>query len=245
MPKISVIIPCYNQEPYIAECIESVLAQTFTDYEIIVINDGSTDNSAQIVSKYMTNYPQIKLINQSNQGVIAARNNAISQAKGYYIYPLDGDDKIHPKCLETLYAAKDNADVISSEVELFGEKNERLQLRRPTKMNMIKSNQVVCSALYKKSDWEIYGGYDANMKNGLEDWEFWLNFIEDNKTFYRVGRVLLYYRCYATSRNNTISSKRKKELKQYIRSKHKKLYTLKMRLFLSLLKLCPKKWFKA
>ena len=101
---------------------------------------------------------------------------------------------------------------------------------------MIKSNQIVCSSLYKKSDWEKYGGYDSRMKHGLEDWEFWLNFVEDNKTILRVGDVLLYYRSYATSRNNTIPPERKKELKKYIRAKHKKLYTFKNRLLLCMMK---------
>ena len=115
MPKISVIIPCYNQEKYIAEAIESVLAQTFESFEIIVVNDGSKDQSLEIIKSYTSKYPnKISCIDQENQGVIASRNNAITQAKGEYIFPLDGDDKIASDCLEKLYNAMINnkGDVI-------------------------------------------------------------------------------------------------------------------------------------
>lgn len=101
--KISVIVPCYNQEKYIKECLDSLVSQTFKDYEVIVIDDGSTDDSAEIVNEYVKHNKNIRLIRQANQGVVVARNNAIKQAQGTYIYPLDADDKIAPTCLERLY----------------------------------------------------------------------------------------------------------------------------------------------
>lgn len=87
--KISVIVPCYNQEKYIKECLDSLVSQTFKDYEVIVIDDGSTDDSAEIVNEYVKHNKNIRLIRQANQGVVVARNNAIKQAQGTYIYPLD------------------------------------------------------------------------------------------------------------------------------------------------------------
>lgn len=94
MPEISVIVPCYNQEKYIAECLDSVLAQTFKDYEIIVVNDGSIDNSLEVIKRYADKYDCITVIDQKNAGVVAARNTAIERAKGKYIYPLDGMIKL-------------------------------------------------------------------------------------------------------------------------------------------------------
>lgn len=85
--KISVIVPCYNQEKYIKECLDSLVSQTFKDYEVIVIDDGSTDDSAEIVNEYVKHNKNIRLIRQANQGVVVARNNAIKQAQGTYIYP--------------------------------------------------------------------------------------------------------------------------------------------------------------
>ena len=233
MPKISVIIPCYNQEKYIAECLDSVLAQTFDDFEAIVVNDGSKDNSLDIIKEYASKHPdKIRYIDQQNQGVVIARNIAISQAKGKYIYPLDGDDKIASDCLEKLHDAMINnkGDVIYCNVELFGDETGIFNLSAPTKFNMCIQNRVCVSALYKKADWEKYGGYDEIMKKGLEDWEFWLNFIEDNKSFYKVNESLFFYRILNASRNHSIDERINKELIKIIRNKHRKLFNWKVRL---------------
>lgn len=127
MPKVSVIVPCYNQSKYITECLDSVLAQTFTDYEVIVVNDGSTDNSSQIIRQYIQKYENFKLIEQPNHGVVIARNNAIIQAAGEYIYPLDADDKIAPECLEKLYNAmiSGKGDIILHELCNLEKKREK------------------------------------------------------------------------------------------------------------------------
>ncbi len=233
MVQISVIIACYNQENYIAEALDSALGQTFKDFEIVVINDGSIDNSASVIKSYVQKYPQIiRYIEQSNQGVIAARNNAITQAKGKYIFPLDGDDKIAPDCLEKLYKAMihHQGDVIYCNVEYFGNKTDRMETLAPTKFNMCLCNRVCVSALYRKSDWEQYGGYDQIMGKGLEDWEFWLNFVEDNKCFYKVDEVLFFYRISDASRNNSIPKSSGKELVRLIRQKHKKLFGWRFKL---------------
>ena len=134
MPQISVVIPCYNQARYIAECLDSVVAQTFKDYEVIIVNDGSTDNSLEIIKQYIDRYKNFLLLNQSNQGVVFARNNAISKAKGKYIYPLDADDKIASECLEKLYNAIINGkgDIITSRVLKFGKETGEMVLRSPT-----------------------------------------------------------------------------------------------------------------
>ena len=227
MVKISVIIPCYNQEKYIEEAIESVLHQTFKDFEIIVVNDGSSDNSLSIIKKYAEKYVNvISYINQSNQGVIAARNNAIAKSCGEYIFPLDGDDKIAPTCLQKLYDAmiKGKGDVICCEGMHWGSINRKFEYAKPTKFNMSLRNQVCVSALYKKEDWQKYGGYDEIMRAGLEDWDFWLNFIEDNKRFYRVKEVLFFYRTVNVSRNSKIDIDLRKQLDNIVKNKHKRLY---------------------
>ena len=222
MVKITVIIPCYNQGEYIAECLGSVIEQTFTDWEAIVVNDGSIDNSLAIIEEYAKKDKRIKILNQTNQGVIVARNNAIKEAKGEFIYPLDGDDKIAPECLELLYKAflDGKGDVVYSEVEYFGNKSGIMLLKNPTKFNMLKSNCLTISALFKKSDALKYGGYDPKMKDGLEDWEFWFNFLCGNKKFYKVHEVLFFYRQSVSSRNNSFDFIKMLELRNYIFNKH-------------------------
>lgn len=230
MVQISVIIPCYNQEKYIAEALDSVLEQTFKDFEIIVINDGSTDNSANIIKSYVKKHPQIiRYIGQRNQGVIAARNNAIAKAQGEYIFPLDGDDKIAPNCLSKLYEAMINkqGDVIYCDGEYFGERSGKIIHLKPSKFNMTLGNHVFVSSLYRKSDWTKYGGYDEIMKDGYEDWEFWLNFVEENKRFHKIDKTLFFYRILNTSRNSKVKKILLRQLTQKIKIKHPKLFDSK------------------
>jgi glycosyltransferase involved in cell wall biosynthesis len=101
--KFSIIIPVYNVEKYLRECLESVVNQTFTDFEVICINDGSTDNSLKILEEYKKNYGlQITIISQDNGGLSVARNTGIHATKGDYIFFLDSDDYIAPNALEIL-----------------------------------------------------------------------------------------------------------------------------------------------
>lgn len=103
MPKISIIIPVYKVEKYLPRCLDSVMAQTFKDFEVICVNDGSPDNCGAILQQYADKHHNFKVINQENRGLSAARNAAMPEAKGDYIAFIDSDDFIHPQFLEHLY----------------------------------------------------------------------------------------------------------------------------------------------
>lgn len=105
MPKISVIVPVYKAEAYLADCVESILSQSFQDFEVILVNDGSPDNCGRICEAYAERYDCICVIHQENQGQAAARNHALLHARGEWICFVDSDDLIHPRMLELLYAA--------------------------------------------------------------------------------------------------------------------------------------------
>jgi len=219
--KISIIIPCYNLGKYISECLDSILAQTFTQWEAIVINDGSTDNSLKIIKRYIKKHSQIRLINQDNQGVVAARNKGILQAKGKFIYPLDGDDKIAPRCLENLYKAIQDkkGDIITTGAYKFGIKNGELVLPIPNRHNMCVQNCLVNSALFRKSDFIKSGGYDHAFDKGLEDYDLWCNMIfNHNLHIYRIPEPLFLYRMKdsSESRNLQINQKFHKNLIEII-----------------------------
>lgn len=109
MPKISVIVPVYNAENFLRDCIDSILSQTFSDFEIILVNDGSPDNSGKICEEYAAKYDRISVIHQENQGQAAARNHAMAQAKGEWICFVDSDDLIHPQMLEILNQAAEES----------------------------------------------------------------------------------------------------------------------------------------
>lgn len=109
----SFIIPVYNVKPYLRECLESVLAQTFTDWEAICVDDGSTDGSGAILDEYGMRDSRIKVIHQNNAGVSAARNTALTKAKGDWLFFLDGDDILHPRLFEEMaLCAEKDVDII-------------------------------------------------------------------------------------------------------------------------------------
>lgn len=114
-PKITIIIPMYNVEKYLPRCLDSVLSQTFTDWQAILVDDGSPDKSRIIADKYAAQDNRFIVIHKQNAGVSAARNDALNVANGEYIMFLDSDDCIHPQTMEILYglATRENADVVS------------------------------------------------------------------------------------------------------------------------------------
>lgn len=114
MALVSVIIPIYNISPYVFQCINSATKQTYKDIEIILVNDGSTDGSIEICEYFRKTDTRVKLINQNNQGLVAARKSGINSAKGTYIFYLDGDDWIDENCIEIYMqeAQKNDSDIV-------------------------------------------------------------------------------------------------------------------------------------
>lgn len=123
---ISIIMPCYNTEQYVEETLKSVLDQSFKDYEIICLNDGSTDGTLEILKRYQKSYPNIQVISSENHGVAYQRNIGVQYAQGKYIYYVDSDDLLKENCLEILYryAEADNLDVLYFEADSFYETKE-------------------------------------------------------------------------------------------------------------------------
>lgn len=127
MPKFSIIVPVYNVEKYIKKCLDSIFEQTFKDYEVIVVNDGTKDNSMDIVKKY-----DVKIVEQSNQGLSEARNNGVKKATGEYILFVDSDDYIEKDLLKEVNNALTNKpdlvryqikDILDNEVIEYNEKD--------------------------------------------------------------------------------------------------------------------------
>ena len=116
-PAITVIVIAYNAEKFISRCIESIIHQSFVDYELLIINDGSTDNTKKIIDDYQTKYPQIQSIHQKNQGVAFSRQKGLDLASGQYTIFVDADDWIEPEMIGTLYciAIQEDADIVFSD----------------------------------------------------------------------------------------------------------------------------------
>lgn len=225
MPKVSVIIPCYNQGKYLEDALTSVYNQTFKDFEIIIINDGSTDDSQEIIDKIK--HPKVIKIHQTNKGVASARNEGIKRAAGEYILPLDADDKIASTYIEkAVYHIEKNSNlgIVYCEAEFFGVKTKKWNLPPYTLLNMLKANCIFCTALFRKKDCEIVGGYKEQQKNFWEDYDFWLSLIEMGREVFQIPEVLFFYRQYKeTSRSKETNVDSLKTFGNVIRN-HRELY---------------------
>ena len=217
MPEISVIIPVYNVEKYLKKCLDSLTAQTFTDWEAICIDDGSPDNCGIILDEYASKDTRFKVIHQKNQGLSIARNNGLKKAKGNYIYFLDSDDSLHPQCLEIAhkYATENNADIVNFD---FYRQKEKITEIKAINLNKIKtkktSNPVffVCNRnkfnipfnvwtkLYKK---EILNGIDFIPDIHFEDFPHTIAILAKNPKTILIDAKLYFY----TLNLNSISFK--------------------------------------
>lgn len=228
MPKVSIIIPCYNQGKYVAEAINSALRQTFKDIEIVCVNDGSTDNSVEIIKSFENKYKNfIFLNNEENRGVIYSRNFAIKNCNGTYILPLDADDIIEPTYVEKAVKILDNnpnIGIVYCKAKIFGNYDKYWNLKPFNKSDILYENCIFCSALFRKSDFLKIGGYNNNMKYGCEDYDLWLSFIEQGLEVFQINEILFSYRQYDETSRTTISLKNKKENWNNLIKNHINLY---------------------
>ena len=173
--KVSIIIPCYNMEQYLAETLDSVVAQTYNNWECIIVDDASTDNTELIVNNYCNKDNRFRYIKQENKGVSAARNNGIKQTNGELILPLDGDDIIDKTYLEKAVkyiSTHTETKLVYCKAAFIGQKTGEWTLEEYSYEKIIWANCIFCSAFFRHRDFDLTNGYNANMKNGLEDWDF-------------------------------------------------------------------------
>lgn len=197
MPKVSVLMPAYNSEKYIAEAIESILNQTFTDFEFIIINDGSTDNTAKIVRQYTDK--RIKFIdNKKNQGLIAVLNQGLDLCRGEYIARMDSDDISRPQRFEKQVKYMDeNPDVgvLGTSIEQFGDLN-KLCIYKSTisYMDLVQSCTIAHPTVFIRRD--ILQKYAIRYKSEYvhaEDYNLWAQLIKVTK-IHNLTDTLLRYR---------------------------------------------------
>ncbi|MDX2231177.1 MAG: glycosyltransferase family A protein [Leptolyngbyaceae cyanobacterium bins.349] len=207
IPRVSVIMPCYNQGQYLDEAIESVLAQTDQDFEIIVIDDGSTeDRTLQALQKYERS--SVKVLHTANRGPAAARNLGIQHAQGQYLLPLDADDRIASTFLEKTVPLLDrhpNLGIVYTQAELFGEQTGRFDLPPYSFPEILLGNMIFNTSLYRKMDWEKTGGYNENMVWGWEDYDFWLSILELGRDVVQIPEVLYSHREVPKSRSQQMT----------------------------------------
>ena len=223
---VSVIIPCYNQGEFLEECLTSVFASSYTNLEVIVVNDGSTDNSNEIIQQHQYQF-KFTYINQSNAGPSNARNQAIKVARGSYILPLDADDKIGKDYISQavqVLSSNPEIGIVYCHAEFFGELNGKWNLPDFDLQLMLARNLIFNCGLFRKVDYDKTSGYNDNMREGWEDWDFWLSLIELGLKTYRMETVGFYYRKRLNSRDRGIDKVKIKYLRNQILQNHKDLY---------------------
>lgn len=224
---ISVIVPCYKQAQYLSEALQSVLEQTYTKWECIIVNDGSPDNTEEIAKEWIEKDARFKYIYKDNGGLSSARNAGIEKAKGEFILPLDADDKIGCEYLERAKKYfREDYTIIYCEASFFGNKIEPWFLSEYSYESILFSNQIFCCAFFKKSDWKNVNGYDENLMQGREDWDFWLSILDKNSKIKRLDYKGFFYRQKDTSMDVTINNNLLllNETENYIYKKHLKKY---------------------
>jgi glycosyltransferase involved in cell wall biosynthesis len=177
LPLVSVIIPCYNYGEYLDEAIDSVLTQTFQDFEVIVVDDGSTDFKTLDVLKKLSKR-KTRVMHQSNMGLPTARNNGIQTSKGKYICCLDADDTLESTYLEkAVWLLEANPDVgfAYSWVGRFGTEGGVWKTQPFNLKRLLSYNHISVAAVFRHSAWEEVNGYWPEMRPGYEDWEFWIH----------------------------------------------------------------------
>lgn len=215
--EISIIIPVYNTENYIIKCLDSVRAQTLSDYEVILVNDGSTDNSENLITDYIlqNNLSKFRLLNKENTGISSARNIGLSLANGKWILFLDSDDWIEPGCLQELLsvANKSSTDLVIGGYQAYDETTEQTEVWSrypcdggsvPEDMHNLYSFSFCWGRLYKKSIIDEYGlRFDERIKYA-EDNAWQLDYIQHIKS-YSYSHMIIYN--YRVNSGNQITSR--------------------------------------
>lgn len=222
---LSIIIPCYNDGPFLIDAVNSVMSCSIQEKEIIIVNDGSTDlETLKILTEFSCK--NLNIISQENHGLGFSRNRGIAAAKGKYILTLDADNIITEKYLLTAIDCldKENYAIVYSKPFFFGEDiaERKFKTQAFDGVELLYNNYIDACAIFRKSVWEEVGGYDETMPyNGNEDWEFWINCFLKQKKFKFIDEELFGYRIKKESMISNVSYQKAVKNHEYILLKHR------------------------
>lgn len=184
------------------DALDSVIASTLKDWECVIVNDGSKDETLQIAREYEMKDSRFVVVDIPNGGLANARNVGINHSCGKYILPLDSDDKIGNRYLElAVVYLEQHPDVklVSCLCQYFGDIDENFILPPYTYDALLWRNLFVATSAYRRSDYDKTRGYNPNMKYGYEDWDFWLSLLNPKDKVHRIPEVQFYYRKHGVS----------------------------------------------
>lgn len=221
-PLVSIIVPVFRKEKFLEECLASIAGQTFSDWNCIIVDDGSDqpDLIYKICNKTLGK--KGKVIHQQNQGTSAARNRGIDEARGEFILCLDADDCLHQDFLlklTSLLIKNTDIGVAFCWTQHFGHQNHIANPSRVDLFWLLQRNLIPVTSLFRKEIWSQIGGFDEQMKIGHEDWEFWIRVSLAKYHFRCCPEPLFFYRI-ASDSKNVGATKRRVETIHYIRHKY-------------------------
>lgn len=197
------VIPCYNHGEYLEEAVASVLAQSYSRFEIVIVNDGSTDAyTVDLLNSF--DRPGCRVLHTENRGLPAARNTGIRETSGKYVCCLDADDKYHPDYFGKAAAILDGDREMKYGaavpwVQLFGSSDvlwKTVGANTPGFAPFLQGlrNNVQSASMFRRTCWEEIGGFDETMTQGYEDWDFWIRMLHHGCPWYCIEEPLIYYR---------------------------------------------------
>jgi glycosyltransferase involved in cell wall biosynthesis len=222
---VSIVIPAYNAEKYLKETVNSALASSYQFLEIIIVNDGSTDKTQQVIENIVNKHNHIKVYRQTNQGVSVARNLGISNATGKYILPLDADDLISTDYIENaveILNSNEQVKMVNGQGEFFGDRHGKWNLKPYSRRLLARKNMLYISGIFRKSDFDKTDGFCPEIK-GPEDWDFWISLLKRGGEVVRLPEICLYYRIHGNSKRIANKNK-KKEAIGILNKRHKAFF---------------------
>lgn len=228
MPRVSVVIPFFNAQATLAETLRSLDAQSFRDFETILVDDGSTAPEARALIETLIDGPpaMLRVVRQANRGLPAARNAGIAAATGAFVLPLDSDDLLEPEALARLVAALDadpQADLAFSWTRRFGDEDGVSPMAFNPFEQLIVNEAPYCM-LMRRDLVARAGGYDETMREGYEDWEFNIRLVGLGARAAVLPEPLFLYRIRAGSMLRATTMRRHVEIWRAIRRRHPELY---------------------
>ena len=224
--KISVVIPCFNHGEFLPEAVASVTEMKRDDVELMVVDDGSTDERTRQEMNALV-ARGIEVVRQENRGLAAARNAGILASKGEYILPLDADNRLRSGYIEhgiRILDADPRIGVVYGDAEYIGMRTGRWHVGSFERDRLLRWNYIDACAIYRRSIWEQNRGYDGTMPvQGLEDWDFWLGALEHGWQFAYVPEVFFDYR-QAEGSMITKTYAFEDQIREFVGRKHGLLY---------------------
>ncbi len=234
-PLVSVIMPCYNDGKYLPEAVTSLRNQTYPNIELIIIDDGSDDPQTRNELERV-DFSNVKVLHTDHVRPAGARNVGIKAATGEYILPLDSDDMIEPEYIERAVAEirkNPNIGIVYCHADLFGEESGPWALPDYSLKLELLDNCIFVTALFRKADWELVGGFSQDFVHGMEDYDFWLSLLGLGRDVVQLSEVFFHYRIKSSSRTTSFNENLKAIQETYVRlyERHRDLYVKHMDMY--------------